>query len=270
MSPSVSVVIPHFNSSKTLVRALESIDRQSLPVREVIVVDDASTADELAAAQEAARAFPGVRVIDLARNQGPAHARNVGWDASVGEWIAFLDSDDAWHPAKLELQLAAADVVSERPDLIACITRLVNSMDELSAIEPAPQSARHWVRKKDLLVRNRMSTPSVIVHRDLRERFATGRHFSEDYQLWLTIAGRGHRVLMVDEVLAGIFKPAYGASGLSSQIFRMIAGEYLAYVGARRDHALTRTEMLAGLGMSTVRSMIRLVRLALRRNARTT
>lgn len=266
--PTISVVIPHYNSSQTLVRALESVAQQSLPVTEVIVVDDMSIASERAAALAAVEMFASVRLITLDINQGPANARNVGWDAASSDWVAFLDSDDAWHPRKLEVQMGAASLSTPRPDLIACVTVTVGSWEELSSIEPPTAVSSHWVRKRDLLVRNQMSTPSVIARRALSERFAEGRKFSEDYQLWLTVTGKGYSALMVDQSLTGIFKPAYGATGLSSHTFRMIAGEYLAYIGARRAGALSRTEMAAGIGFSTVRSSVRLAKIAFRKIAR--
>ena len=102
----VSAVIPAYNSASFISRTIESAMAQTYPMTEIIVVDDGST-DRTA---EVAERFP-VRVIRR-RNGGPGAARNTGIQAASGEWIAFLDSDDAWRPQKTEIQLryAAPDI----------------------------------------------------------------------------------------------------------------------------------------------------------------
>lgn len=97
--PLVSAIIPAYNAEKFVNRAIESAIVQSHHLLEIIVVDDGSIDDT---ARAAAR-FP-VTVIRQ-NNGGPASARNTGAKAARGEWLAFLDHDDTWHPEKTELQL---------------------------------------------------------------------------------------------------------------------------------------------------------------------
>jgi glycosyltransferase involved in cell wall biosynthesis len=97
----ISVVIPSYNRAPLITETVESILAQTLPPAEVIVVDDGSTDDT---AEVCAR-LP-VRYVPQA-NTGLPGARNRGIRESRGEWIAFCDSDDLWHPRKLELQMAA-------------------------------------------------------------------------------------------------------------------------------------------------------------------
>jgi glycosyltransferase involved in cell wall biosynthesis len=96
------VVIPAYNSSRTLADAIASIRDQSYPAHEIIVVDDASTPEEAAAID---RVAAGCTVIHLPKNRGPSVARNKGVARATGEWVGFLDSDDLWLPAKLERQV---------------------------------------------------------------------------------------------------------------------------------------------------------------------
>ncbi len=105
MAP-VSVVVPCFRCAPTVGRAVESVMRQTEPVQEIILVDDCSDDGTGAMLHDIAqRAGDGrVRVLALARNSGPATARNAGWNAAVGDYVAFLDADDAWHPRKIEFQ----------------------------------------------------------------------------------------------------------------------------------------------------------------------
>jgi len=105
MAPQVSVVIPVYNRAATIGRAVASVLGQSFQDFELILVDDGST-DGTA---DAIRSFgdPRVRLVQHERNRGAAAARNTGVAAAAGDLIAFLDSDDAWHPGKLERQAAA-------------------------------------------------------------------------------------------------------------------------------------------------------------------
>ncbi len=97
---SVSAVIPAYNAEEFISIPLRSILEQTHEVNEIIVVDDGST-DSTA---EVAAGFRNTRVI-CRPNGGQAAARNTGIQAASGEWIAFLDHDDTWHPEKTEIQL---------------------------------------------------------------------------------------------------------------------------------------------------------------------
>jgi glycosyltransferase involved in cell wall biosynthesis len=99
----VSVVIPVYNRSTELRRAVRSVLAQTYVDLELIVVDDAST-DDIAGALEDV-ADPRLRLIRKPVNQGAASARNTGIQAATGHWVAFLDSDDEWLPNKLERQI---------------------------------------------------------------------------------------------------------------------------------------------------------------------
>lgn len=99
----VSVVIPLYNQAQWVTDAVESALAQTHQPLEVIVVDDGSTDGGAAGVEALGRR---VRVVRQA-NAGVARARNNGADAAEGSHLAFLDSDDTWHPEKLQLQLEA-------------------------------------------------------------------------------------------------------------------------------------------------------------------
>jgi glycosyltransferase involved in cell wall biosynthesis len=101
--PTVSVVIPAFNSACFIAGAIQSVQEQTFRAAEIIVVDDGSADDT----EKVVRALSGPVTISYQRveNGGAARARNAGVRRARGEWIAFLDADDLWHRDKLERQL---------------------------------------------------------------------------------------------------------------------------------------------------------------------
>jgi glycosyltransferase involved in cell wall biosynthesis len=101
----VSVIVPACNYARYLSEAIDSALAQTYEPLEVIVVDDGSTDETAGVLAEYANR---IRVIRQ-RNQGVSAARNSGISAARGEYIAFLDADDSWHPRKLELQMARFD-----------------------------------------------------------------------------------------------------------------------------------------------------------------
>jgi glycosyltransferase involved in cell wall biosynthesis len=99
--PSVSVIIPYYNSAKFIEGALESVRRQCYDPLEIILIDDGST-DGIA---EKVKEWGGNIIFLQQQNKGPAAARNKGIRQASGDIIAFLDADDRWPDNKLELQL---------------------------------------------------------------------------------------------------------------------------------------------------------------------
>ncbi len=100
---SVSVVIPTYNDSKHLSRAIDSVLKQTLDVNEIIVIDDASADNPEAVLERYDDDRLQFKRHDT--NQGGSAARNTGIKIATGEYIAFLDADDEWLPPKLERQL---------------------------------------------------------------------------------------------------------------------------------------------------------------------
>ena len=103
--PKVSVIIPTYNRAHLLPRAVKSVLNQTYQGFEIIVVDDGSSDNTEEVVKEVQRQDKRIRYIKLQKNKGGAAARNVGIQASKGEYIAFQDSDDEWFPEKLEKQM---------------------------------------------------------------------------------------------------------------------------------------------------------------------
>lgn len=103
MNPSISVVIPVRNRAEVIPRAVRSALVQTLAPGEVIVVDDASTDDTVAAIE--AIGDPRVKLVRHTTRRGAPAARNAGLHAAEGDVVAFLDSDDEWLPSRLARQV---------------------------------------------------------------------------------------------------------------------------------------------------------------------
>jgi len=116
-APRISCIVPAFNGARYLGEALDSILAQTYRPIEIIVADDGST-DETA--DIAARYGEAVRFVAQA-TAGPAATRNLGVRAAQGDFVAFLDADDLWHPEKLARQMAR---FAARPELDVSVTHI--------------------------------------------------------------------------------------------------------------------------------------------------
>jgi glycosyltransferase involved in cell wall biosynthesis len=117
----VSVVIPTLDRPSLLLRAIDSVLRQTHQEIEVIVVVDRPNQDSLSAVQSVNDSR--VRLIVNPYSPTAGGARNAGADHATGEWIAFLDDDDEWLPNKLERQIAFTS--GRTPALVSCLSRVV-------------------------------------------------------------------------------------------------------------------------------------------------
>jgi glycosyltransferase involved in cell wall biosynthesis len=121
----ISVITPTYNRQTHVLRAIDNVLAQTVPVDEIIVVDDGSTDGTAEAIQRihgariGSRVGPHVRVVRQA-NAGVSAARNRGIREARGEWVAFLDSDDSWLPTKIERQLEALAAFGNEPGV--CFT----------------------------------------------------------------------------------------------------------------------------------------------------
>ena len=97
----ISVIIPTYNRCDLLKRAINSVIKQTITPKEIIIVDNSSTDQTY---QMVSSLFPEINYF-IEKKRGVSAARNKGILESKSKWIAFLDSDDAWKPTKLEKQM---------------------------------------------------------------------------------------------------------------------------------------------------------------------
>jgi glycosyltransferase involved in cell wall biosynthesis len=225
----VTVVVPCYRCAATIERAVASVVAQTLRPAELILVDDASgdgTVQVLQSLRQRHGAW--ITVIEQATNGGAASARNAGWARATQPYVAFLDADDAWHPQKMEIQYAYMVQHLE----VAVSGHLCRQLPDTCS-EPPQWSVQVGQARRltwwGLLVRHAFVTPSVMLRRDIPFRFASNQRYMEDHRLWLEIVGGALSVVKLEAELAAIYKPGYGASGLSANLWRMERGELSNY-----------------------------------------
>jgi len=216
----VSVIMPAYNSAATLVEALDSVLRQTRPVQELIVVDDVSTDDTIQVFEDWQRAATGrmeSRLLRQSRNTGPAGARNTGIRAATGDWIAFLDADDAWLPTKNETQLNTA--ATHPSAALLCGGTL-----PLDTAHPPPATAPAFrvttLRLEDFIIHNPIATSTVLAWREaITEAGLFDEQFRgpEDYDLWLRIASR-HGCLQLETPLSR-YRTTVGSLSMDDRTF---------------------------------------------------
>ena len=235
---SVSVVIAAYNAADTLRRAIASVIVQSRQPAEIIVVDDASTDQTRDLVRDLSHEAADVPIRLICRdvNGGAGSARNIGWNAATSQFVAFLDADDAWHPRKLEIQHAWFDA---NPDVALCGHRCVvrREYDPVPEVDTSALQVSRFALPS-FLVANRLSTPTVMVRRSIKNRFKEGKRYSEDYLLWMQIVAAHGPAAFIDLPLAFLFKARYGAAGLSSRHWAMRQGEIETFAQLRRQGAI--------------------------------
>ena len=183
----ISVVIPTFNYGRFVVEAVASALDQTYTNREVIVVDDGSTDGTRAVL---APYIDRVRYL-YQENQGLSAARNTGIGAARGEWVALLDSDDVWHPRKLEVQ---ARSIGDHPEAgLVASGSLVGAGPPWPTIDLQVDAVATPISYEDLVFRSRFGPSGVLVRKACFDSVGLFDHelsAAEDRDMWLRLARR--------------------------------------------------------------------------------
>ena len=191
MSELVSIIIPTYNCATYIQPALDSVCSQTHENIELILVDDCSTDNTYELLKLFCENHPTkTKLIQLPKNSGPSVARNVGLMNASGDYIAFLDSDDEWHPDKTALQLAQFKS-DNRIVMSSTSCRLkTDDTDEIINLEKEGRIREGW---KVLFYKNIVHTSCAMIRKDvmLGEFFRTDLAVSEDREFWLRIVRKG-------------------------------------------------------------------------------
>jgi len=216
-----SVIIPCYNSQDTIKRTLESVVNQIYKNYEIILVDDGSTDNTKIAIKEFFKNKSIAYKYLYQENCGPSAARNRGVENSSGEYIAFLDSDDVWHPQKLEIMLHL--IKENKVDILGHAYTLEDNFDKIFEKTDLKRVGFLY-----LLLKNFAVTPSIIMRRAIFGYFNENMSHTEDHELWLRTA-LSHHIYYVDLPLVQLGRPQLADGGLSSDKWAMRKGEMKMY-----------------------------------------
>ena len=188
----VSIISPAYNAGGTIDATIRSVINQTYPHWELLIGDDGSGDDTV----ERAQAYDDsrIRLFVNDRNMGPAATRNRLIGEARGRYIAFLDTDDEWLPAKLERQL---QLMQQTGDGIACTGYRRRFPDKTIDLIPPAR-----IGYQDMLRTNHIPMLTAVIDRNMHPHIEFETLGHEDYKLWLDLMRTGGRCSCVREVLA--------------------------------------------------------------------
>jgi len=210
----ISVVIPTLNRINTLQRALDSVINQTYKPAEIIVVDNGSSDGTLKLLREQ---YPKITI--LTENKiGVSSARNKGIKKSINQWIALLDSDDAWHPRKLEIQTSMLDSASKEYNLIHTDEVWFRNNKHINQMKKHKKQGGYIFER--CLSLCCISPSSVLFKKNILDKvglFDESLPVCEDYDMWLKICSS-------EEVLFAQDKLTYKYGGHKDQLSKSYWG----------------------------------------------
>ena len=291
--PRVSVIVPVFNSARTLERAVESIRAQIFDGFEIVAVDDGSTDSSLELLRGRGA---GIKILQQ-ENRGPSAARNLGIANSSGAYVAFLDADDWWLPQMLAKTVAALDR-DPACVLAYCDLQLADSLGAPFPTSLMAARPNHAPTLNDMLETLWPIMPSGAVIRraalDLVGGFPESLRAFEDVYLWLMLREVGTFAYVAEELAVWRFAhfpdplKEQGGQETAGRIFRqMVMARYgvdpvkhvrsreraprsiLGYIGlnalSRGDRATARRAFMRAIALDPyrIRNYLRLARTVL-------
>ncbi|MBW5290774.1 MAG: Beta-1,3-glucosyltransferase [Candidatus Ruthia sp. Asou_11_S2] len=232
----VSVVIPMYNSQKTVKNTLDSVSNQTYQKNiEVLIINDGSSDDSRKIVEQYIKnnqhSNIQFRLINQ-ENSGVSKARNKGIKKAVGNWIALLDSDDVWLVEKLEKQMSLLKKYKKIKFLGT------NRNGEVYPFFNKAKIIFYSLNAKNIIWKWYPATPTAIVDKKILIEvglYNENLKHGEDIDLWLRLINiTPLYILNEDLVYTGNGKRSYGVSGLSNDLFKMHQGENFALKGAKK------------------------------------
>ena len=191
----ISIITPAFNAGKYIAETIDSVRNQSYLNWEMIIVDDCSTDSTASIVNYYKDIDSRIYYFKLEINSGVAGIpRNYGIQKAKGEYIAFIDADDLWSPLKLEKQLAFLQKTNS--DLI-----YTNIIYFYASGKEFFIKTRNISSLFSILMRNPVSTSSVLVKKTSDLLFDSNLKVGEDQALWINLFNKGYTLQLLPEYL---------------------------------------------------------------------
>lgn len=206
--------MPAYNAESTIFESVNSILSQTFVNFEFIIIDDASVDNTINIIQKLSIMDSRIRIFNNSNNQGVAYTRNIGLNNGNGKYVAFLDSDDYWHPEKLEKQLKYFEQYDV--DVVFSEYYRFNSSGIIGKVSVPQQE----INFNDLLKGNCIGNLTGIYN--FKKHFKTRQRKvgAEDYLFWLEIFSKQNvKGIGIPEPLA-YYRVADKTKSLSSNKFR--------------------------------------------------
>ena len=219
----VDVIIPNYNETRLLSRAVDSVLIQGEIVRRIIIVDDGSDEETLNYLNSNISNVDKVQIIFSARQNHPGVMRDMGINNSNSDWIAFLDADDFWEPDKLQKQLDFA--FKNNFQVVCSDAYLYRNFTKVGQIYKSDK--KPIINTKSLLKENTIINSSSLIKRDCfkkingypKEYYLRG---VEDYSAWLRLSAH-FRIGYLNETLVNYEDQANSLGKQQNPILRNIA-----------------------------------------------
>lgn len=218
--PLISVIIPAYNASKTIEKAICSVMEQTWKNLEIIIIDDASNDNTAMLVQKLGAANTKIVFFSNVKNKGVSAARNTGIMNCSGEYIAFLDADDFWKRDKLEKQMK----IAKKTNCDICFTSVAFADIDgflTGKIYSSPISTNY----KELLKENCICCSSSLIKKSTIGNLLFCEEFShEDFVFFLSLFKNGATAVGIDELLTN-----YRVGGRSSNKFLAAKNRWKVY-----------------------------------------
>ncbi|CAM2056867.1 colanic acid biosynthesis glycosyl transferase WcaI [Desulfovibrionales bacterium] len=227
----LSVVIPAYNAKDCIAAAIKTVADQTIQPYEILVIDDGSHDNTARLVECIAAEQPGLTLLclSLSKNRGPSAARNIGWDTATGDYVAFLDADDLWHPKKLEHTIC---LLTAHPELDLLGHAFAVSKGDAATFSelPAPNDlpALRPIQWLPLMLCNILQASCVVIRHSLPHRFDDTMQYNEDHELFCRIT-QDRQVAFLPLNLTLRSRSILDPGGQSSDTARMRRGELRTY-----------------------------------------
>jgi teichuronic acid biosynthesis glycosyltransferase TuaG len=252
-TPLVSIIMPSYNAGRFITEAIESVQAQTYPQWELIVVNDGSTDNTDEIVQPFVRKDQRVKLVAQS-NGRQAKARNTGIRQATGEWIAFLDADDSWLPDKLEkqfreIQEIEADLFFSEAYLVDPMEHRIGVMGAGQGFFYAEQGLKQFLEKNQVPILTVMLRKSWLLHCGLFDE-NPAIQTAEDYELWLRLLLLDGRLYGSKEITANYtLNPAASTAADRSAFFAVSA----TLLQLSKKFPAAQSQILQALATKTIR-----------------